>query len=46
MKKVNLFCMTCQKKIKKRDMKFRKQGTHEGSMMCLQCENRCVMNGY
>ena len=37
MQKINLLCITCGKKIKKRDLKYRSCGSHEGSLQCLRC---------
>jgi len=37
--KINLTCIRCSKKIKRRDLKYRAQGTHEGSLYCLKCDH-------
>lgn len=31
--------MNCGKRIKRRDMKYKAQGTHTGGMWCLKCDN-------
>jgi len=49
LKIINLNCVECGKKIKRKDIKYKAQGTHEGSMWCLKCDRRLggvAFNGY